>query len=96
METNTTTKSLPAKSPFREVLETVPEESRSIVGLHANYLLNTQGGRPSDAARSAVAAFNRLGPAEFDRMHYADLERTMRGCCPTCRADADKRWGPAR
>lgn len=44
-------------SAFDEVLLAVPAEDRGWVGLEAHYLWNMGGGRPSDAARSAVRAY---------------------------------------
>lgn len=61
METTTTfnpTHTLPA-SAFEQVLATVPEADRGWVSLEAMRCWNCTGGRPSDAARSTVAAYNR-------------------------------------
>ena len=46
-------------SPFEQVLSEVPESDRSWVSLEAMRMWNCTGGRPSDAARSTVAAYRR-------------------------------------
>lgn len=44
-------------SPFEQVLSVVPEADISWVSLEAMRMWNCTGGRPSDAARSTVAAY---------------------------------------
>lgn len=84
----TQTASLPAKSKMTEVLEAVPAEHRDEVGLHANLLMNTGGGRPSDAARQAVREYQRLGIDAFRHMHAGDHRAALRACgCAACMAD---------
>lgn len=57
MTTDNTT-ALPL-SPFSQVLLAIPEEDRDWVTLEAMRCLNCTGGRPSDAARSTVSAYER-------------------------------------
>lgn len=59
-----------------EVLAVIPAEHRAMVGLAANCRCNMAGGRPSDAARSEVAEFQRLGAEEYTRRF--DAERAAR------------------
>jgi hypothetical protein len=46
-----------APSAFEQVLSVVPEADITWVSLEAMRLWNCTGGRPSDAARSTVAAY---------------------------------------
>ena len=74
-----------------EVLSQVPEEHRTEVGLHANLLLNTGGGRPSDAARQAVREYQRLGIEGLRAQHQSDHRSALEACarrgCAACQAD---------
>lgn len=54
------------KSPFHQVLEAVPAADRDWVTLEAHRCMNCTGGRPSDAARSTVAAYER-GSLTYER-----------------------------
>lgn len=57
MTTNETTTR--TKSAFEQVLDAVPEADRDWVSLEAMRCWNCTGGRPSDAARSTVSAYER-------------------------------------
>jgi hypothetical protein len=60
---------------FQQVIdEGVPEDDRTIVALAANRMMNMTGGRPSDAARSEVRHYQRLGAAEYRRQWEAERE----------------------
>lgn len=59
-------------SAREEVLQVIPEEDRTYVGLASNRMMNMTGGRPSDAARSEVAAYKRLGRDEYIRQFKAE------------------------
>lgn len=76
---------------MQEVLSEVPDADRTIVALHANLLLNTGGGRPSGAARRAVAEYRHLGPHEFRQMHSRDKLAALKACsCAACQRDAER------
>lgn len=80
------------KSKYQEVLEQVPTADQAIVGLHANLIMNTSPGwRPSDAARRAVAEYERLGPHEFTKMHQRDHLSAAESCsCSACQQLAER------
>lgn len=78
---------------FAEVLATVPDAVRDDVARVAHRRLNAVGGRPSDAARTAVAIWRdgRL-QKELDTIRLETLSAHRERCqygprhCPTCRA----------
>jgi hypothetical protein len=80
-------------SKMQEVIDAgVPEADHSIVRLHASLILNTRGGRPSDAARDAVTRYQRLGRHAFIAAHYADHTAALRACgCAACLRDLEDR-----
>lgn len=61
-----------APNPSRQVLQAAGIESfedRAAVALEANRIMNAGGaGRPSDAMRSAVAIYKRMGSEAFNAM----------------------------
>lgn len=76
-------------SPAAKVLLAVPYEHRSEVGLHMNLIQNTLGGRPSDAARRAVADYERLGIDGLRVKHRQDRDDALSSCpCIACRAES--------
>lgn len=52
-------------SKFAQVIgeANIPDEDRNAVALYANFLMNTDRWRPSDAARYAVEKYRRVGAA---------------------------------
>jgi hypothetical protein len=87
-----TTDTVPARrSNFAVVLDAVPEPDRSIVSLDAMLRMNTGGGRPSDAARAAVASYEALGVEEFTHRHYRAKRTALESCpCSACFADSGR------
>lgn len=80
------------QSKFSEVISEVPEEHQGAVASHATLLLNTTGGRPSDAARQAVSLYHRLGYEGLLERHLGDHDAALRACgCSACLADLDRR-----
>jgi hypothetical protein len=77
------------------VLSAVPERDRALVGLHANLLGNTGGGRPSGNAREAVRLYYQLGADAFHARHMAENLSALRACansgCAACAASVAKR-----
>ncbi len=70
----------------------IPAADLNLVRRHMNLLLNTQGGIPSQAARRAVADYQRLGSDRFRHMSYGLESSALRRCgCETCKADLKKR-----
>jgi hypothetical protein len=60
------------RAPYRIVLDAIPEDDRTIAFLNVNRCVNMTGARASDAARSEVADYQRMGATAYRAKFDAD------------------------